>query len=210
MPEERHGALRLHGYTDHTVRQISQFLLATVEAYESIAVFEILLDRFSRYESRLRRYDMAPFFHVTHGFFLDATSLPSASEMRDYLAPQDRLRFQAAQFSSPGFWEFFGKLNPLEVIRLYLNDRHERRKDRDYREGAEQDRMMLENALRENQVIRERIQMAKELGASDEDLMPLINPLVFRPLQAIGRYQDGGLIAQAEMIDVPKLKAEGS
>ena len=31
---------------------------------------------------------------------------------------------------SPGFWEFLGSLNPLEVIRRYLNDRHERAKDR--------------------------------------------------------------------------------
>jgi len=107
--------------------------------------------------------------------------------------------------SSPGFWEFFGKLNPLEVIRQYLTDRHEQRKDREYREPAEKKKLNLENQLLENQVIRERIQMAKELGATNEDLTPIINVLVGKPLSKLAPYQDHDLIQDAEIVEVKEL-----
>jgi hypothetical protein len=102
--------------------------------------------------------------------------------------------------SSPGFWEFLGKLNPLEVIRQYLTDRHEQRKDREYREAAEKNKLNLENQLLENRVIRERIQMAKEMGATEEDLTPLVNVLVCRPLSKLAPYQDHNVIEGAELI----------
>ena len=63
-------------------------------------------------------------------------------------------------------------MNPLEVVRKYLNDRHERRKDRDYRERAEERRLQLENLQTENEVLEQRIKIAKELGATENDLAP--------------------------------------
>jgi hypothetical protein len=113
---------------------------------------------------------------------------------------RDRLVLRRARFESPGFWEFLGTLNPLEVLRQYLNDRHERRKDGSYREAAEARRLELENRLLENRVIRERMEMARQLGASDADLAPLLNELVYRPLRALNRAQDEGIIEVAELI----------
>ena len=85
------------------------------------------------------------------------------------------------RIESPGFWEFLGALNPLQQIREYLNGRHKRRQDREYRETAEQERLRLENALiqrqvceKENAVLRDRINLAKELGYSDHELRQLL------------------------------------
>ncbi|HWU88611.1 MAG TPA: hypothetical protein VN253_15180 [Kofleriaceae bacterium] len=116
------------------------------------------------------------------------------------MSPEDSLLLYATRLSSPGFWDFVAKLNPLEVIRHYLSDRHERRKDKNYRERAEQHRLELENSLLANKVIRERIELAKSLGASEVDLIPLLNQLVHQPLRGLGRHQDNGLIEAAELV----------
>jgi hypothetical protein len=101
---------------------------------------------------------------------------------------------------SPGYWDFLGKLNPLEVTRQYLQDRHERRKDREYREAAEKRRLDLDNTLLENKVIKERIEIAKNLGATEEDLAPLLNELVIKPVRELDRYQDRGAIETGEIV----------
>lgn len=46
--------------------------------------------------------------------------------------------------------------------------------------------------------------MAKELGATDRDLAPLLNELVFKPLTALDRYQDKGVIGPAEIPPDPE------
>lgn len=124
---------------------------------------------------------------------------PTPEEVASLVPHSERLVLKAAQLSSPGYWDFLGKLNPLEVIRHYLNDRHERRKDRDYRESAEARRLRLENLKLENQVLRERIEIARGLGATERDLAPLLNELVYRPLQALDRHQDRNVLEYAEV-----------
>lgn len=123
---------------------------------------------------------------------------PSAEAIASGVLPGDRLVMHAVSLRSPGFWEFLGKLNPLEVLRQYLNDRHERRKDREYRESAERERLIPENLERENKVLRDRIEIVKGLGATQQDLAPLLNDLVHRPLLSLDRHQDAGIIAGAE------------
>jgi hypothetical protein len=85
------------------------------------------------------------------------------------------------------------------VLRKYLGDRHERRKDREYRESAEERRMRLENARLQIGVIADGVKLAKELGASERELAPLLNALVNTPLLALDKYQDQGVISSAEL-----------
>jgi hypothetical protein len=84
-------------------------------------------------------------------------------------------------------------------LRKYLNDRHERRKDHDYRESAERRRLELENLSLESRVLSERIRIAKEIGATDRDLAPLLNELIYKPLVLLDRYQDKNVIEHAEI-----------
>jgi hypothetical protein len=111
--------------------------------------------------------------------------------------PTDRLVLSAVELSSPGFFEFLGSLNPLEVIRKYLVDRHERRKDREYKEGLEAQRLSLENQRLANGVIAERIDILKKLGVPDPVIASIVNHLVYRPLEDLGGIQDRGLIIEA-------------
>jgi hypothetical protein len=111
----------------------------------------------------------------------------------------EQLILLSVRLESPGFWEFAGSLNPLEVVRRYLNDRHERRKDREYRESAEQRRLSLENLALESRVISDRVRLAKELGAKDSDLTPILKNFLYRPLVALDPHQDRGLVDNAEL-----------
>jgi hypothetical protein len=75
----------------------------------------------------------------------------------------------------------------------------ERRKDLKYRESAERRRLELENLHLESKVISERVRIAKEIGAIDRDLAPLLNEPIDKPLVALDRYQDKGVIEHAEI-----------
>jgi len=61
--------------------------------------------------------------------------------------PKDLLEIASFSIHSPGFWEVLGGLNPLQQIREYLNDRHKRRQDREFREAAEKKKLEIENEL---------------------------------------------------------------
>jgi hypothetical protein len=122
---------------------------------------------------------------------------PSDFEM--FVRPDDQLVLRAARLSSPGSWDFLAKLNPLEVIRHFLTDRHERRKDKKYRERMEEQRLSVENSLLQNKVIREKVEIARNMGATDADLIPLLNECIYQPLRELGKHQDSGLIEGAEM-----------
>ncbi|WP_426664251.1 hypothetical protein [Rhodanobacter aciditrophus] len=207
MPEQGH--IRVHGHGEIEVELIVSYLADLRHAYNSILVFESAMDGLSR---SYRDFGY-PFYYGNLAFHLPrrgiraARDWPSTPEEVASLVPNvEQLVLAGVRLQSPGFWDFVGKLNPLEVIRLYLNDRHERRKDREYRESAEARKLTLENLKLENEVIASRIQLAKELGATERDLAPLLNELVFRPLTGLDRHQDKGVI---ENVEVPRLPGQG-
>src|SRR5262249_7774964 len=103
------------------------------------------------------------------------------------------------ELHSPGFCDFVGKLNPLEVIRVAVNDAHERRKDREYKEPAEKRKLELENALLESQVLKQRVELAKSMGATDEQLRLLLESFVYRPLLKVSVKTEDALIEAADV-----------
>jgi len=196
MPEEQ-GRLMVAAERGGTIGEITSFLSDVEVAY--VALYRI--DRLSLDLHRLRRrfpldflldvtYPLAP-FGLHWAVPIDPREIP----------PSDRLVIGRVRIESPGFWEFLGSLNPLQQIREYLNDRHKRRQDREFREAAEKERLALENELirrqiyeKENSVLRERIAILKELGYSNEDIDRLIWTSVGAPLSRLGRHQDNRLI----------------
>ena len=204
MPQEW-GKIRIHGHGEIELALIEEYLADLKHAYDSLIAFESVMYGLER----VSREFPFPFFPA--GMMLvwplgprRAVRYvrgwpPTTDEVSSLVPHSEQLVLSAVQLSSPGFWEFLGKINPLEVIRLYLNDRHERRKDRVYRESAEERRLRLENLKLENEVIASRVKIAKELGATDRDLAPLLNELVNKPLLALDRHQDKGVIENAEI-----------
>lgn len=117
------------------------------------------------------------------------------------LLPEYRLELRRVSIQSPGAWEFLGGLNPIQQLREYLKDRHERRKDHEYRELAEKERLILENELlrrqileKENGILRDRVAILREAGISDTEIQQVVWSRLGPPLSRLGRHQDTKLI----------------
>jgi hypothetical protein len=194
--------LRVNGLGGIRLIEIRGFLSDFEHAYNSIYTFETVMDALNRRDKALKfEPPIWGFPTVLSGRPYSLLAWPPTQDVvADIVPPPDLLVVQSVSLKSPGFWEFFGKLNPLEVIRQYLKDRHERRKDLKYREEAEARKLELENKLLENKVLRERIDIAVKLGATTQDLAPLLNELIYKPLRPLDRYQDRGVIEDANIV----------
>lgn len=85
------------------------------------------------------------------------------------------LALSAVRLESLGFWEFAGSLNPLGQVRGYLNERHERRKDDEFRNEPEARRLMAEARLAEAEarraeleVLRTQYEIAAQIVGADD------------------------------------------
>jgi hypothetical protein len=203
MPEQ--ARLRIHGQGKVEVELVTACLGDLRYAYDALTVF---MSENGRMRRAAREFSFLPYPFWTPRLGRFAWETPTPERLASFVPRSQQLVLNAVELNSPGFWEFLGSLNPLEVMRKYLNDRHERRKDREYRESAEQRRMALENLALENDVLKERIRIARELGATDSDLAPLLNELVYRPLSALDRYQDKRVIEGAELLKLSDERAD--
>jgi hypothetical protein len=201
---DRH--LRVFGQGEVEVEFVAAYLMDLKYAYDSIFVFEAVIDGLRRSAREFPfpsyQYALASGWPVAsrRGVRHLRDWPPAPDQIASLVPNSDRLILTGVRLASPGFWDFLGKLNPLEVLRQYLNDRHERRKDYKYRESAEERRLLLENLERENRVIAERIRIARDLGATTSDLAPLLNDLIYKPLVTLGRHQDQGVIEGARIM----------
>ena len=164
MPEQ--SRLRVHGEGDVEVELVAAFLSDLEHAYDSALLFDATIDGMRRAarDFPFPRYPFALDFGWPpgrRGVRRTRDWPPTPEEVASFVPRSEQLVLSAVSLASPGFWEFLGTLNPLEILRKYLNDRHERRKDRDYRESAERRRLELENLTLESRVLSERIRIAK-------------------------------------------------
>jgi hypothetical protein len=90
-----------------------------------------------------------------------------------------------------------GALLPLETLRKYLNDRHERDKDKAYRSAAEQLRASLELEKLRMDVVREQIELLREIGIPEERIREAVIRHVVQPLGELDYYQDRDIIQGA-------------
>jgi hypothetical protein len=192
MPNEEQARLVVHSSGGWPVGDTIDFLQTINTAYARLLTFETIIEA---YESRARRFERYgwPFGlpPAEPGLWRDAVELPEASLER-FIRPRDQLIVERVELSSPGFWAFLGNLNPLEVLRQYLNDRHTRQLEHG-REPQNLRRLDLENQLLENQIISGRVAIARELGATDADLVPLLNSII-GPLQRLDALAERGMI----------------
>ncbi len=77
-----------------------------------------------------------------------------------------------------GFWNFLASINPFESWRKYLVFRHKRDQDHRYREHEEARRLKLENDARELALDEKRLKIAKQIGATPEQLKPVYDRIL--------------------------------
>jgi mannose/fructose/N-acetylgalactosamine-specific phosphotransferase system component IIB len=179
LSAQRTATLRVTALRAGNVGEVVDFLAGIAAAYDS------LFPMFSRLER-------------------EATITRSQAHAPDPSAPvllldepnPEPLLIARIQINSPGLWDFLGSLSPLEVLRRYLNDRHERKRGEDFR-ALELEEKRLQNEMLRTQVIRERIALFREV----DEVAALIQAADFaRASVALGRLdspQDNGLIGAA-------------
>lgn len=199
MAEER-GTLVIVAKRGGSIAEITSFLSDLEDAYIALYTFhrlwlpERLLDRLpSRLWLELG-YPHAVFGHTGY------TPLTV-----DLVPPDARITLERVKIASPGTWEFVASLNPLQQIREYLNDRHQRRQDRAYREQSERTRLELENEMIRQQIeekeisfLRDRIAILRDVGYDDNDIRRIVWMSVGNPLSRLGKHQDSNLIGGTE------------
>lgn len=200
MPPARDAILHLPAEGGIEAILMRDLLAAMHDAHAGFIAFDRILadiDRSYREFRFPRRYLAAP------GFWYPEWTPPGPTE--SVVFGNELLLVTRVELASPGFSEFLGSLNPLEVIRQSLNDRHRRRQDREYREREEARQLGLENDLREIEVIAQRLKVAREYGVPEEAFAPLLESLLGEPLGKLGALQDRGVIdgSQAEIRELP-------
>ncbi len=185
MAEKRR--LRVYVNRAGTPSEISSFLLDFDRSYSALYAFRPRTRR--RYLGRLAPWDDLPAIWLNQ---IDGQAVP----------PNDWLEITAISVASPGFFEMLGAWNPLQQIREYLKDRHERTKDHYWRTATERERAELENDFLRTQIqsatmaeLRETAELLREFGAGPEEVQQFLWSRLGRPLAALGRHQDTGLLS---------------
>ncbi len=188
------GFLYVHGESGLTTSQVRELLTALEDSYASVARADQLLRRelaALRVSERWMRRWGPPEFVIPYGMARGLSSVETMS------GPSWPLVVSRVLLTSPGFWEFAGALNPLEVLRQYLNDRHERRKDDEYRSRAEAERLAIENAVGRLDVLRSYLELQQEFPeamTAVEGLQEHITGAVRPALEHLGQADDRQLI----------------
>jgi len=219
--------LRIKAEQLGSISEIKELLTDFENAYNSIYAFEFIVQSLpadierslsnlaerERFLSKLFRdyprkefaYDYERLYHMMEYFYFDGRRLLpplkayyEGLDINAVVLPAERLTLNKINIQSPGFWEFMGTLNPLTQIREYLKDRHERKKDNDYRSAQEKRKGELDIIEKEDNIINNRIEMLKKAGYSELEIRQMVNALVLKPLTLLDRHQDNGRIEGPE------------
>ena len=194
--------LRIKADNLGTVSEVRNFLSDIENAYNGLYTFDFIVEVLSYEYERRRdtRLKLGPRFDDLYYYFGFFETIPNLIELHSrvdvqkIMLPGERLILSKINIQSPGFWEFLGNLNPLQQIREFLKDHHERKKDKKYRNAQEKRKGELDILERENNLINQRIDTLKRLGYSDLEIRQLLNTLVMEPLQKLAMHQNTGLI----------------
>lgn len=194
--------LRLKAERAGEVAEIIAFLSAVEGVYNNLIAFELAVgDAKERYgETVNERY-----WGRSRG--KTARTVRAIKDPSSVVLPEERIRIHRVSVRSPGFWEFAGSLNPLEVLRKYAADRHERMKDESYRNAAEAERLRLENEKLKTDVVRDQIKLLRDLGIPEDRIVALLNRHLVAPLSDLDRFQDQGLFEDASLAEVEDRKS---
>jgi len=88
------------------------------------------------------------------------------------------LSIEKVKFESPGFWEFFGKLNPIESIREII-------RDFTYRNKNEKKKGEIENLILETTLVSERIDVLKKVGYTDREIKEFVELRLGAPFRKL-------------------------
>lgn len=187
------------------VTEIREYLQAVETAYNHLYAFHLIV----REVKQMADAD-EPSSWRSAGRTRRKRTVRKVARPESVVLPEDRLTLHAVAAASPGVWEFLGSLNPLETLRKYLQDRHERSKDKQFRNQLEAERLMLENQRLKTGVVGEQVELLRRLGVSEDKIRQVLMTHVAVPLERLDHQQDRGLIAGAAVVGELRDGEQGS
>jgi hypothetical protein len=190
-------ALAIRVERSGSVSEVREYLASLEDAYVRIYAFDFAVNELRQ------RSDETISSSFREPSRKRSARFPAIRNPQALLLPGDQLTIHRIEVASPGFWEVLGALNPLETIRKYIADRHERTKDREYRNDLDLQERQLEIEKRRIEVVRERVDLLHSLGVPEEQIRRAVVQLVSQPLGQLDRIQDSRLISTAELVEIP-------
>ncbi|MDZ8239689.1 MAG: hypothetical protein RMZ69_21490 [Nostoc sp. ChiQUE01a] len=189
--------LHITGNSGALVEDVSKYLKVLDHAYNSAYVFDSIIKQSEELNDKYNGNFPLPLRNL---LWLNWWN-PNEEKIASLVPVEHKLKLQKVNINSPGFWEFLGNLNPLQFIREYLKDNHERKKDRKYREEDEEKLGDLQVEFKRIEIIEKKIEIIKKLGVTDDDISVLKNELLSKPFKQLSTFQDTNLIIDAEIVD---------
>lgn len=193
--------LQIIGQELGSLSDVTAFLNALDDLYRGICIIDLVADDIKKAdESRL-----TPEERLLRAIFGDENV--SLKDFRHEVARRTgefarvSLELTAVRFSSPGFWEVLGSLNPLLQIREWIKDSHERRKDHQYRERNEDIRQKLELEQLQVKIVSDKVKLLRELGTPEDDIRNTVRHLLLYPLIDLANAKLSGKVVDARVIE---------
>lgn len=120
-----------------------------------------------------------------------------------FIPRDEEPRLGRVVINSPGFWEIVGDWNPMKVIADYLKHRDKLKHNGRF-DDATRRQKELENMLKENEVIRERIAILESVGFSKARIRESIGQYLEHPLERASEVSRRLNVGRPELIDEKK------
>lgn len=213
---ENKGVLKVNAYTLGLVSEVSNFLYDIEYAYNSIYTFLLIVDSWQEDSEKRIKALYKKFRYIEneskgfHRFYMDELYTIEGRkfnilenyqkiDFKHVVSDSDKLVLSKVNIQSPGFWEFVGSLNPLEVLRNFLNDRHERSKDNQYQNAINEALGVAAVKKAENEVISQRIEILKNAGFSEIEIREFVHKAIVEPLNKLDGHINAGRIDDGNM-----------
>lgn len=184
--------LRIIAKRGGSIREITSFLEDLEDAYNVLYNFT-MMPSFIRHPKYFFR------------FYEDFGVNPFNSLNEQMTPPEDLLIVSRVSINSPGFWGVLGAINPLKQLREYLNERHERQKDRKWRNAGQKEKQVMENQILEqkfikgdNEIIQQQLELLKQAGVHPDEIKKFVWNRIGEQMSGLGKHQDNGLIGGAD------------
>jgi hypothetical protein len=197
------GTVRINIQRGATVVEFKSFLEDLEQAYLAIHALPSRSER----KSLKRQYRFPPNFFNSD--FFENRYANAARYRAEDTYPPDQLEITKIKIQSPGWIELVASFNPLQQIREYLKDRHERKMDKEWRwesermrSEAELDLLKIQARHGETVALREFYSLLKDMELDQDQIDRIIWERIGTPLSRLARHQDNGLLgSQNDDID---------
>lgn len=203
----RRKKFKIYGETLGATHDVISLLYALEKNYNSILAYEkVLINEGYRFKlhGNCNTDDLKR-------FYFDLKKKQNNNNISDLISDNDFLIIDKVNFNSPGFWEVIGNCNPLRQIRKYIEERHERQRDKKYnwemdkmRQEAEIEEIQLHNDMMRLTIIKEMKRQLQSFRIPDEDARDIIEDC-YKSISLLNTHIEAGRINKIEEIDDNKI-----